>query len=93
MSAVIHIRGFGPPPERPDELATGVSAAVIEGGLPEIAQATLDACRNIGHDVKVSTLRDLDGWLREVHAIVTIPGHEERPMWHRFVSPGEEWKR
>lgn len=91
--SVLHIRGFGPPPSSPDDLVSGVSASVLEGDLSDLSRGVLDQCRAFGHDVKVSTVRDLDGWLREVYAVVTIPGHNDRPMWHRFVIPGEHWKR
>lgn len=94
MSSVIHIRGFLATDGRP-EMVSGVDASIIEGRLVDVANETLAAIEDADkpRDVQKWTVRTLDGWLREVHATVTIEGHEDRPMWHRFVEPGEEWKR
>lgn len=80
---VIHVRGFGD--------VGGVDASMIVGNLADVANGTIDAAQAHGHDVKRSTVRDLNGWLREAHATVTVdPDH---PMWHRFLRPSDEWPR
>jgi len=77
---VIHVCGFG---------TNGIKASLVEGSLAEVANRTLDAIRSHGHDVRVATVRDLDGWLKEVHATVTV--EPDQPMWHRFITPSEPW--
>ena len=85
---VLHVWGFGAEAGR---MVSGVGAAIIPGDLSEVAESTIEGMRSHGHDVKVSTVRTLDGWLREVHAV--CPVDPDNPMWHRFLTPGEQWKR
>lgn len=91
MRTVIHVSGFAAGADH-TEMVSGVRAVVIEGELGDIAQRTIDAMRDCEkpRDIQVSTVRTLDGWLREVHAVVTIEGHEDRPMWHRFLTPDSD---
>ncbi len=77
---VIHVWGFD---------QRGIGAAVVEGTVEDVANRTLDKIQSFGHDVQVSTVRDLSGWLVEVHATVTVG--RGGSMWHRFMRPRDPW--
>lgn len=79
---VIVVSGFGSEGD--------VRAAIHHGKLSDVVNGVLNEIRSFGSEVKMQTVRSLDGWLREVRATVIVD--PENPMWMRFLKPSEPWK-
>ena len=89
MSEVIHVSGHVRSRADAFKTMTGISTAIYEGTVKDVASGVLAECRRQGYEVRTRLTWAMDGEIREVHATITGKGNVK--MWHVFTTASDQW--